>query len=164
MPFTEDEIIQILKIVEQSNFDELHLESNDLKLVIRKGASGLEAAKENGVLTLQSSLETNGDKPLDRSADQEVKDNHREKEELEEGHLTIKAPLLGTFYRRSEPGKPVFVDVGTLVDEDTTVCIIEVMKVFSTIKAGVKGYISKVCAENGELVEYGQPLFLVKPL
>lgn len=163
MLFTEDEIIQILKVAEQSSFDELKIESNDFKLVIRKGASS-EAEKENVVMTKQPDLKMDSNKAPVEPVAQKAEESSQGKEEIEEGLIPIKAPLLGTFYRRPEPGAAVFVDVGTLVDEDTTVCIIEVMKVFSTIKAGVKGYISKVCAENGDLVEYGQPLFLVKPL
>ena len=69
--------------------------------------------------------------------------------------------MLGTFYRAPEPGAPPFVEVGTVVDEDTTVCIIEVMKLFSTIKAEKRGRITRVSVDDGQLVEYGQVLFLL---
>jgi acetyl-CoA carboxylase biotin carboxyl carrier protein len=81
----------------------------------------------------------------------------------EEGLLKISSPMLGTFYRRPAPGSPPYVEEGTFVKEDDTVCLLEVMKVFNSVKAGVKGHIAKVCAESGDLVEYGQTLFLVKP-
>jgi acetyl-CoA carboxylase biotin carboxyl carrier protein len=81
----------------------------------------------------------------------------------EEGLIPIKSPILGTFYIAPKPGDPAFVEVGTIVGEKDTVCIIEVMKLFTSIKAGVRGCIAKICAENGQMVQYDQVLFLVKP-
>lgn len=82
----------------------------------------------------------------------------------EEGLEAINAPVLGLFYRRPEPSAPVYVEEGSLIDEDTTVALIEVMKMFSPVKAGIKGRIRRICVENGALVEFGQPLFLIEPL
>lgn len=75
----------------------------------------------------------------------------------------IEAPMVGTFYRAPSPDAPSYVDVGSSVSEDTVVCILEAMKVMNEIKAGVRGTIDKVMVENGQPVEYGQPLFTVKP-
>jgi acetyl-CoA carboxylase biotin carboxyl carrier protein len=80
-----------------------------------------------------------------------------------EGLLTVTAPLLGTFYVAPEPGAPPFTHVGANVTEDTTVGLIEVMKVFNSVRAGFKGTIVEAVAQNGQFVEYGQTLFLVKP-
>jgi len=82
---------------------------------------------------------------------------------VSDGQVAIPAPLRGIFYRAPRPGAEPFVDVGTQVQEDTVVCIIEVMKLMHSITAGVKGTITAVCAENGEAVEKGQPLFMVRP-
>jgi biotin carboxyl carrier protein len=71
--------------------------------------------------------------------------------------------LLGTFYRGAKPEAPPFVEVGSRVTKDDTVCLIEVMKTFTTLKAGVAGRIAKICAENAQMVEYKQTLFLVEP-
>ena len=71
--------------------------------------------------------------------------------------------MLGTFYRAEAPGQPPFVEVGSAVEPDTIVCIIEVMKMMNSVPAGVAGTIAEVVAENAELVEYGQPLFRVEP-
>jgi acetyl-CoA carboxylase biotin carboxyl carrier protein len=79
-----------------------------------------------------------------------------------EGLVAIKAPMLGTFYRTPKPGAPPFVEVGAMVDKDDPVCIIEVMKLFNTVKAGVQGRIAQICAEQGQLVEYQQVLFLIE--
>ena len=166
MIFTEDEIIQILKVVEESKFDELHLESGDLKLIVRKGGAGpapLAVEKVDSVRATAPKPDIAKAPPEPSAIEETCESKCIEDEAIEEGHLPIKAPLLGTFYRRAEPNAPPFVEVGTYVDEDTTVCIIEVMKVFSTIKAGIKGHISKICAQNANLVEYGQPLFYVNP-
>jgi acetyl-CoA carboxylase biotin carboxyl carrier protein len=77
--------------------------------------------------------------------------------------LQIKSPMVGTFYSSSSPDAKAFVSVGSTVDEETDVCIIEAMKVFNNIKAECSGTIAKVLVENGETVEFGQVLFLVKP-
>jgi acetyl-CoA carboxylase biotin carboxyl carrier protein len=71
--------------------------------------------------------------------------------------------MLGTFYRAEAPGAAPFVDVGAKVEPETTVCIIEVMKMMNSVPAGVSGTISEIVPENGQLVEYGQPLFRVTP-
>ena len=81
-----------------------------------------------------------------------------------EGLIPIQSPMLGTFYRAPKPGAPPFVEVGQRVSEEDTLCIIEVMKLFSTIKAGVKGRIVRICAEDGQLVEFKQTLFWVEPV
>ena len=79
------------------------------------------------------------------------------------GLVEIKSPMVGTFYASSSPDSPPFAEVGTDVTSDTVVCIIEAMKVFNEIKAEVEGEIVEVLVGNGEPVEYGQPMFLVKP-
>ena len=82
----------------------------------------------------------------------------------EEGLIPIKSPVLGIFYRSPKPRAPPFVEVGQYVKEDDTVCLIEVMKLFNAVKAGVRGRIARICAENTEMVEYQQRLFLVEPM
>ena len=77
--------------------------------------------------------------------------------------IEIKAQIMGMFYPQPEPGSPPFVSIGTEVKADTTVCLIEVMKTFNAMTAGVKGVITEICAENAQLVEYGQVLFRIRP-
>lgn len=79
------------------------------------------------------------------------------------GLVAIKSPMVGTFYAAGSPEAKPFVSVGTRVDEETDVCIIEAMKVFNNIKAETRGTVAKVLVTNGQTVEFGQPLFLVKP-
>ena len=79
------------------------------------------------------------------------------------GTVPVKSPMVGTFYRSSNPESPSYVEEGDQVSPDTTVCIVEAMKVFNEIKAEVEGTIVSILVENGQTVEYGQPMFLVKP-
>ena len=79
------------------------------------------------------------------------------------GLTPIKSPMVGTFYSSPSPDAKVFVNVGSKVDEESDVCIIEAMKVFNNIKAECRGTIAKILVNNGETVEFGQVLFLVKP-
>ncbi|MBV6515427.1 MAG: Biotin carboxyl carrier protein of acetyl-CoA carboxylase [Planctomycetes bacterium] len=79
------------------------------------------------------------------------------------GTIAIKSPMVGTFYRAANPEAPPYVQEGDNVNKDSTVCMIEAMKVFNEIKAEMEGTIAAILVENGQSVEYGQPLFLVKP-
>ena len=79
------------------------------------------------------------------------------------GEIDIKSPMIGTFYRSPSPEAGAYVDVGAEVSSETVVCIIEAMKVMNEIKAEVKGVVTQVLAENGKPVEFGQPLFKVRP-
>ena len=79
------------------------------------------------------------------------------------GWVPITAPNLGTFYRAPKPGVAPYVEVGQRIGEATEVCLIEVMKLFTPVRAGVSGRIARACVEDGEMVEFGAPLFLVEP-
>lgn len=82
---------------------------------------------------------------------------------VDSGGVAIESPMLGVFYRAPNPGAPPFVEVGTRVEADTIVCLIEVMKMMNSVAAGVAGTIAEIHVENAEAVEYGQPLFRVEP-
>lgn len=77
-----------------------------------------------------------------------------------QGHI-VKSPMVGTFYRSSAPGSPAFVEIGTAVKEGQTICIIEAMKLLNEIDADVSGVIKQILVENGQPVEFGQPLFVI---
>ena len=81
----------------------------------------------------------------------------------DEGLVPIPSPMVGTFYAASDPDSPPYVKMGSEVGADSTVCIIEAMKVFNEIKAEVSGTVERVCVSNGQAVEFGQPLMLVRP-
>ncbi len=167
MDLTQDEIISILKILEESNFDELDLKIGDMSLIASKNGPSSSAVKRK--LSIIETRTSESTKPaVQELEDQKAKNIAQEVEQeaitsIEEGLIPIKSPMLGIFYRRPEPGTPAYVEVGTLVKENDTICLLEVMKLFTAVKAGVQGKISKICVENGRMVEYGQTLFLVKP-
>ena len=157
----QDDVIQILRMLEESTFDELRLEMGGLKLVVNKGnkkTSPMEDLKSDD-------RESTGSGAVVEPtvlAREERPDISQPSDIEEQGFIAIKAPILGTFYSAPKPGAPPFVETGQLVSGDDSVCIIEVMKLFNTVKAGIRGRIAKICAENGQMVEYQQTLFLVE--
>ena len=157
---TRDDIIQILKMVAELDIDELHVETGDLKLIIKK------YGQEKSIQRVESSPkrlteEKDSEKPSVSSQTTIQKPEPVHVDE-EDGFIPIKAPMLGTFYRAPKPDAPPFVEVGQFITSDDVVCIIEVMKLFNMVRAGVRGRIAKICAENTQLVEYKQVLFLVE--
>lgn len=172
MKLTEDEIIQIMKLLENSQFEELDLEMGELKLHVRKagalprggeGDAALPSTKS--VIAPNSPAKATGTEATAAVRAEKSQPTPVEKTAPapEEGLVPINAPILGTFYRRPSPGAPEYVEVGSYVRENDTVCLLEVMKVFSSVKAGVNGYVEKACVESGSFVEYGQTLFWVRP-
>ncbi|MFZ0449163.1 MAG: acetyl-CoA carboxylase biotin carboxyl carrier protein [Desulfatiglandaceae bacterium] len=164
----KEEFIQILKIVSESTLDEVHLESGDLKLVLKRYAkmkSGCGMEPTPAAVAKAPVIEKKPEPAMDEKEVMPPLSKPAPKKDVdvpEEGHTVIRAPMLGTFYRAPNPDAPPFVEVGQLVSEEDVVCIIEVMKLFNTVKAGVRGRISKICAENTQMVEYKQVLFVIE--
>ena len=170
MDLNEDDVIQIIRYLDESNFNELRLQLGDLRIVVNKTGSVAPLPEIDNTPTTGSpaSLPPSPPtppviepaaippSPIAETAPQVEEPTHSGQ------RISITSPMLGTFYRAPAPGELPFVEVGTVVDEDTTVCIIEVMKLFSTIKAEKRGRISRVSVEDGQLVEYGQVLFLLE--
>jgi len=166
MELTQDDVIRILKLIDESPMGRVSLQLGDLKIEVEKGTSTRSRTTVSAKTPPPTADVAPGDKPVaaaipEREAQASVAPRQSAVED--ENLLTIKAPLLGIFYRRSQPGAPPYVEEGSVVDVDTTVALIEVMKLFNPVKAGVKGRICKICVENNDLVEYEQVLFLVKP-
>lgn len=92
----------------------------------------------------------------------QVSDNAQAQEEVADNYETINAPMVGTFYKSPSPEEGAYVQVGDKVSNDTTVCILEAMKLFNEIQAEISGEIVEILVEDGQMVEYGQPLFKVK--
>lgn len=161
---TQKDVIRIMELVEKTDTDELHLEMGDLKLTIRKGINVQTAPPAAEVETTSKVVERNelASSTEPDNADKGIVPAPGLLEDKTDGALTIRAPMLGTFYKAPKPGAPPFVEVGHVVDINDTVCIIEVMKLFSTIKAGVQGRIVKILANDGQMVEFNQPLFLLE--
>jgi acetyl-CoA carboxylase biotin carboxyl carrier protein len=163
MTLTEDEVIQILRLVEQSTFDELHLETGELKLVVRRRGCGPAVVESNAPPAGRPGPSQAPSTSVGVAQTRVGEDKKAAAAAHQEGLVPIKAPLLGTVYRRPSPEASPYVELGSFVKEDDTVCLIEVMKVFTAVKAGVRGHITEVLIETNEMVEYGQPLYMVKP-
>ena len=141
MPLSEDDVCEILRLIDESDVEELRVETGGLSLYVRRGTSAI--------------VDPDGSEP--------EREPELEPAAASDGGLVaIRAPMLGTFYRAQAPGKPPFVDLGTRVDPDTVVCLIEVMKMMNPVPAGIAGTIVEVCAGNAELVELDEPLFHVR--
>jgi acetyl-CoA carboxylase biotin carboxyl carrier protein len=143
MPLSDEDIREILRLIDESDVDELRVETEAFSLHVRRGGESDDVPTEPVAVAAPSEASGDGAVPADL--------------------LTIPAPMLGTFYRAEAPGAAPFVGEGSRVEADTVVCLIEVMKMMNSIPAGVSGTIVEVCAENAELVEYGAPLFRVRP-
>jgi acetyl-CoA carboxylase biotin carboxyl carrier protein len=160
MPLNDDDVREILRIIDESDLDELSIETEGFSLRVRKGGapadaepSGVAGARSEGVRGRTSSERAPAAPAAPDAASTTATD----------GLATIASPILGTFYRAEAPGAQPFVEVGAQVGPDTTVCIIEVMKMMNSVPAGLGGTIAEIVAENGQLVEYGDPLFRVTP-
>jgi acetyl-CoA carboxylase biotin carboxyl carrier protein len=166
MELSEDDVLHILKLIDESKFDYFQLEVGELKITVSKGepiplnSAPQQAAAAPAPAAPPVSAKPSAAAPAPAAQTQPV---NVEARAAAEGLLTVTAPLLGTFYVAPEPGAPPFTQVGAHVTEDTTVGLIEVMKVFNSVRAGAKGTIVEVVAQNGQFVEYGQTLFLIKP-
>jgi acetyl-CoA carboxylase biotin carboxyl carrier protein len=155
MTLTAADVAEIMRVVETSKFDELSLEMNGVKLKLRRaGASGgfvpsvtmqpdlLDAAatarSDFNIASTAAAVVVSG------TVDANVRD--------------IASPMLGTFYRAPKPGSAPFVEIGSAVDEDSVIAIIEVMKLMNTVRAGVKGVITQILPADETLVEFGEVL------
>ena len=152
-----DQISEILKIIDSSSCEEFMLEVGDIKLVLRRRSGNGSAPPpftERPVLASPAATSSSAAAPQLRPEPSRI---HNEAD-------VVRAPMVGTFFRSPSPGAPPFVEVGSRVKKGDTLCIVEVMKLFTTIAAERDGTIAEICAENAALVEYGQMLFVMKPL
>ena len=155
MELSEDDVLHILKLIDESKFDYFQLEVGELKITVSKGdpipIAGTAQPASIATAPAPTAVPATTAAPAPKAAT------------IPAGHVAVTAPILGTFYVAPEPGAPPFVTVGQQVTEDTTCGLIEVMKVFNSVRAGVKGTIVELVAANGGFVEFGQTLFIVKP-
>jgi len=154
MDLSYDDVQQILKIIDASSVEELHLEIGELKLVVRKRGSRAEVT------------ETSADPPRAAATREPVAaapSGPSRQRRAAEGEFELKAPMVGTFYRAPRPGAPPFVEVGSEVGPDDVVCIIEVMKLMNSITIGRRARIVDILVDNAQLVEFGQPIMIVAP-
>ena len=155
------DIAEILKAIDDSSADEINIEVEGLRLSVSKrgaptphaqpiseAASDSELPKATQSDTHSASTETSNPLPTEPLAPS--------------GHEMVRAPMVGTFYRKPSPDEPPFVEVGSTVSKGDAVCLIEVMKLYTTIESTTDGEVVSIFTEDGCLVEFDQPLFLIK--
>lgn len=165
------EIQDLIKFVAKSGVSEVELETKEVKIVIKTAAKSKEQP-----LVVQTPMATPVQQLISATPQQVIQPVQQYTQPVENKgaqtpaagtddskYVTIKSPMIGTFYRAAGPDKPVFVNVGDEVGPGKVVCIIEAMKLFNEIESDIKGKIVKVLVNDATPVEYDQPLFLVDP-
>jgi acetyl-CoA carboxylase biotin carboxyl carrier protein len=156
MELTHEDVKRILEIIDRAeHLDEVELVFGGIHLHVRRGKASAESSSSSRI-SAASTPTIEAPKPSIPAA-------QRSEPKLAEGEVAIRAPMLGTFYRAAAPGQPPFVEAGQHVKANDTICLIEVMKLFNSIRAGVDGVVRSILAENGSLVEYNQMLFVIAP-
>ena len=158
------QIQELVKLINKTSIGEITIEEDGRKITIKQKKDPSQKIVTSSH-PVQASFHSPAPAPATQPAepqDQPKKDNGAAKTATD-NLLTIKSPMIGTFYRQAGPGKPLFVNVGDEVTPGKVVCIIEAMKLFNEIESEVKGTIVKVLVEDASPVEYDQPLFLVEP-
>lgn len=155
------EIQDLIKFVAKSGVSEVELETDNFKLTV-KTASSVRNSKETIVYQMPPEA-TQMVQPAPASAAAPANPAPTQAPEPESNLITIKAPMIGTFYRSAGPDKPPFINVGDEIAPGKVICIIEAMKLFNEIESDIKGKIVKVLVDDASPVEYDQPLFLVEP-
>ncbi len=155
------DIQNLIKFVSKSGASEVKLEMEDVKITIKTGAEKTETTivqqAPMGVSQMPIAMPA---APVEAAPAAEAVTKPAEDTS---NYVEVKSPIIGTFYRKPAPDKPMFVEVGDTVAADSVVCIIEAMKLFNEIESEVSGKIVKILVEDGTPVEFGQPLFLVDP-
>ncbi len=155
-----DEIAEIMKIIDSSSCDELIVETGDIKLVVRRNGGGITPSVSDRPVI--SSAAPSAKRDISQAAAQTTQSSTPKIESS--GKLEVRAPMVGTFYRAPSPDAAAFAEVGTVIRKGQPICLIEVMKLFTTINSEFDGKVVQIGAENGELVEYGRILFVIEPI
>jgi acetyl-CoA carboxylase biotin carboxyl carrier protein len=155
------DIREFIRLLDETSLHELHIEAGDVKVTLKKApqppvhagyAGHVESRAPQAVPA--AAVHPEGPPPLAAPAPEDTVRS--------DGTALITSPMVGTFYRSPAPTSPPFVEAGSKVTEKTVVCIVEAMKLMNEIEADMRGEIIEILAENGQLVEYGQPLFRVR--
>jgi|SRR5699024_4657465 len=166
--FKVQEIRELIRLIDNSSISEFSYENDGATLSIKKQLEGVQQVVAEQTTTQVTPAPLAQATPV-KEETTEVKEVPKQEtvtEEVEaeddENLVEIVSPMVGTFYRKPSPESDTYVEVGDSINEDSIVCIVEAMKLFNEIEAETTGEIVKILVEDGELVEYGQPLFKVK--
>ncbi|MDN3596017.1 acetyl-CoA carboxylase biotin carboxyl carrier protein [Zunongwangia endophytica] len=162
------EIQNLIKFVAKSGASEVKLETGDVKITIRTGSDEKETTvvqqvPVGGQVQPQMPVQQQAPAPAAPQESAAPKEEAKPAEDDNANYITVKSPIIGTFYRKPSPDKPVFAEVGNTIKEGDVLCVIEAMKLFNEIESEVSGKIVKVLVDDSSPVEFDQPLFLVDP-
>ncbi|TRO67418.1 acetyl-CoA carboxylase biotin carboxyl carrier protein [Christiangramia sabulilitoris] len=164
------EIQNLIKFVAKSGASEVKLETGDVKITIKTGSDDKETTIVQQVPMggHQMPQQMPAQQPQQQQTPTQQESAAPQKESKDSGdddskYITVKSPIIGTFYRKPSPDKPTFAEVGDTIKEGDVLCIIEAMKLFNEIESEVSGTIVKVLVDDSSPVEFDQPLFLVDP-
>ena len=164
----EDNIKKLIKILEESKVDELEVSTFWGKQKIKISKKSNHIIDRNIEIANPAPIENLSEKVIVESEAHDdlnvKKENVEEINSPDSDNISIKSPLVGTFYKSSKPGEPPFINVGDQIKKGDTICIIEAMKIFNEIEAEVSGKIIEILVEDGTPVEYDQPLVIVTPI
>jgi len=152
------EIQNLIKFVAKSGASEVKLEMEDVKITIKTNDGSQPVVIQETPVVPQQVIQT---QPV--SPEHSVPPPSQSDVEEDSNYITIKSPIIGTFYRKPSPDKPNFVEVGDSISEGSVLCVIEAMKLFNDIESEVSGKIVKILVDDSSPVEFDQPLFLVDP-
>ena len=167
MSLTHSDIAEIIRLVDQSTLDEFVVEVGDLKVEIRRkgampAAPTAPAAPAPASPPPPAPVEPSpAALPSPAVAEQDRGPAGLDEPTLGDGQIAVRSPMVGTFYRRPSPDDPPYVEAGSEIEVDAPLCLVEVMKLYTTIYARTRGRIVRICANDAELVEYDQILFII---
>lgn len=155
------QIHELVKLINKSNIGELSIEKEGFKITIKQKKEPAQHFGSPVVQQIPQAIQQQVSQPATSPA--KANEGKAAEAPKADNLITIKSPMIGTFYRQAGPGKPIFISVGDDVEQGQVVCIIEAMKLFNEIESEVGGKIVKVLVEDASPVEFDQPLFLVEP-
>ncbi len=156
-----DDIRTIVQLMSEHDLTEFKIEAEDMHICIRRGGHGVQQAViSTAPVVLPAPVVESSQKNTETSQKNGKDETYKEERPVQQ--ISISAPIVGTFYKAASPDAESFVKIGSKVGPDTVVCIIEAMKVMNEIKAEKTGIIKEVLIENGQPVEFGQPLFILE--
>lgn len=157
------EIQNLIKFVAKSGASEVKLEMDDIKITIKTGSDSETTILQQVPVAAQMPQAIAPPVVENTKTENQIPSAPSSQTEENSKYITIKSPIIGTFYRKPSPDKPLFVEVGQTIAEGDVLCIIEAMKLFNEIESEVSGKIVKVLVDDSSPVEFDQPLFLVDP-
>ena len=153
---TPADIENLIELFNRSAWDEMHLKTDELEIFLSNDPQARRPSAQGVPAPVAAPLALSAGPPAAPAA-------HPAEVSVPAGMVAVRAPNLGTFYRAPKPRAPSYVEVGQVIDADTEVCLIEVMKLFTPVKSGVKGTVRQIVVNDGSMVEYEQILVIIEP-